>query len=105
MDTGYGLIINTDTPHMMTPAGGNARFISMIVHPSFLYGTPGSLLDLEIVRPYLEAPKLSAFPLIRMTEKTPAFWKSFTGSTAFAATDLLPISCRSTVSSARLLPE
>lgn len=63
LDTGYGLIINADTPHIMTPAGGNARFISMIVHPSFLYGTPGSLLDLEIVRPYLEAPKLSALPL------------------------------------------
>ena len=63
LDTGYGLIINADTPHMMTPAGGNARFISMIVHPSFLYGTPGSLLDLEIVRPYLEAPKLSVLPL------------------------------------------
>ena len=24
LDTGYGLIINADTPHMMTPAGGNS---------------------------------------------------------------------------------
>ena len=63
LDTGYGLIINADTPHMMTPAGGNARFISMIVHPSFLYGTPEVCWILRSSRPYLEAPKLSALPL------------------------------------------
>lgn len=58
-----GLIINANTPHMMTPACGNAHIISMIVHPSFLYGTPGSFLELAIIRPYLEAPELAAIPL------------------------------------------
>mgnify|MGYP002795799725 FL=1 len=63
LGAGQGLIINTNTPHMMTPAKGSARFISMIVHPSFLYGTPGSFLEMEIIRPYLDSPELSAVPL------------------------------------------
>ena len=62
-ETGQCLIINANTPHMMTPAGGNARILSIIVHPSLLYGTPGNSLELEILRPYLTSPKLAAVPV------------------------------------------
>ena len=58
-----GLIVNANTPHMMTPASENARIISIIFHPSFLYGTPGSFLELEMIRPYLESAELAAVPL------------------------------------------
>ena len=62
-ETDQCLIINANTPHMMTPAGGNARILSIIVHPSLLYGTPGNSLELEILRPYLTSPKLAAVPV------------------------------------------
>ena len=61
-ETGQCLIINANTPHMMTPAGGNARILSIIVHPSLLYGTPGNSLELEILRPYLTSPKTGCRP-------------------------------------------
>lgn len=63
METGHGLIINANVPHMMTPAGGNARIISIIVQPAFLYGAPGSYTELELLRPYLESPDLASIPL------------------------------------------
>lgn len=63
LNAGRGLIINTSTPHMMTPAGDTAKIVSIIVHPSFLYGTPGSYLDLSVVRPYLDSPELAAVPI------------------------------------------
>ena len=63
LEKSQGLVINANTPHMMTPADDNARIISIILHPSFLCGAPGSFLDLEMIRPYLNSPKLAAIPL------------------------------------------
>ena len=63
LEAGHGLVINANTPHMMTPAGGNARIISIIVRPSFLYDAPGSFAELEIFHPYLESPELASVPM------------------------------------------
>lgn len=62
--SGCCLIINANTPHMMTPVSEDARIISIIFHPSLLYGFSGSSIEQNLIRPYLNSPKLAAISLL-----------------------------------------
>lgn len=61
---GQGMVINTDIPHMLIPKGTTApRLLTVIVHPSLLYGAMGTAVDLNILRPYMKSSSLAGIRL------------------------------------------
>lgn len=61
---GQGMVINTDIPHMMIPQGTvSPKLLTIIVHPSLIYGTLGTAVDLNVLRPYLQSPSLAGVHL------------------------------------------
>lgn len=70
--SGQGMIINTDIPHMVLPTGMvSPKLLTIIVHPSLLYGMLGSAVDISIMRPYQRSRSLSG---IRLDPSVP--WQS-----------------------------
>lgn len=63
-EAGQGMVINTDIPHMLVPAGAvSPKLLTIIVHPSILYGTLGTAVDLNVMRPYLRSRLLAGIRL------------------------------------------
>lgn len=61
---GQGMVINTDIPHMLVPKGTvPPRLLTVIIHPSLLYGAMGTAVDLNILRPYLKSSSLAGIRL------------------------------------------
>lgn len=58
LSAGQGLLINANVPHSFAPVGGNAVLLTLILHPSFLYGLPGSEIERGLLRPFLNARRL-----------------------------------------------
>ena len=58
LSAGQGLLINANVPHSFAPVGGNAVLLMLILHPSFLYGLPGSEIERGLMRPFLNARRL-----------------------------------------------
>ncbi len=65
LSAGQGLLINANVPHSFAPIGGNAVLLTLILHPSFLYGLPGSEIERGLMRPFLNARRLPAVMLER----------------------------------------
>ena len=63
-EAGQGMVVNTDIPHMLVPAGTvSPKLLTIIVHPSILYGTLGTAVDLNVIRPYLRSRLLAGIRL------------------------------------------
>lgn len=65
LSAGQGLLINANVPHSFAPVGGNAVLLTLILHPSFLYGLPGSEIERGLMRPFLNARRLPVVMLER----------------------------------------
>lgn len=64
LQAGEGILINANVPHTSAPFGSeNAVLLTVIVHPAFLYGLPGSVIESRLMRPFLASRRLSAVPL------------------------------------------
>ena len=64
LQSGEGILINANVPHTSAPFGSeNAVLLTVIVHPAFLYGLPGSVIESRLMRPFLASRRLSAVPL------------------------------------------
>ncbi len=64
LSAGQGLLINANVPHSFAPIGGNAVLLTLILHPSFLYGLPGSEIERGLLRPFLNARRLPVVMLV-----------------------------------------
>lgn len=64
LSPGDGVLINSNVPHAIFPYGADsAQLLTVIVHPSFLYGFQGSAIESRLLRPFLGSPRLSVVPL------------------------------------------
>lgn len=64
IQAGEGMIINMDIPHMVVPKGIiSPKLLTIIVHPSLLYGSLGSAVDLNVLRPYLRSRAMAGIHL------------------------------------------
>lgn len=64
LSAGEGVFINANVPHALIPYGGNATLISMILHPSLVYGLPGSAIESGLIRPLAASRQLSFIRLL-----------------------------------------
>lgn len=63
-EAGQGMVVNTDIPHMLVPTGTvPPKLLTIIVHPSILYGALGTAVDLNVMRPYLRSRMLAGIHL------------------------------------------
>lgn len=64
LSAGEGVFINSNVPHTFIPYGGNATLISMIMHPSLVYGLPGSAIESGLMRPLAASGQLAFIRLL-----------------------------------------
>lgn len=64
LSAGEGVFINSNVPHTCIPYGGNATLISMILHPSLIYGQPGSAIESGLMRPLAASVRLAFIRLL-----------------------------------------
>ena len=84
---GQGILINANVPHSSAPADeDNALLLTVIVHPALVYGLPGSEIDTQLLRPFLQSRHLAWLPLTqeemdglrqvdRLTRERPFAWQ------------------------------
>lgn len=64
LPAGKGVLINANVPHAIFPCGEeSAQLLTVIVHPALIYGFHGSVIESQLVRPFLESGRLYAVPL------------------------------------------
>lgn len=64
LSAGEGILINVNVPHAYVPLSeGNVELLTVIVHPAFLSGLPGSAVECAL-RPFFRAQDLAAVPLL-----------------------------------------
>ena len=64
LSAGEGILINVNVPHAYVPLSeGNVELLTVIVHPAFLSGLPGSVVECAL-RPFFRARDLAAVPLL-----------------------------------------
>lgn len=61
LQAGQGVFINTKIPHTVMPKSSQpVMLLTLIVHPSFLYGTPESIIATKLIQPLVTSGKLTA---------------------------------------------
>lgn len=61
LQAGQGVFINAKIPHTVLPKSAQSvMLLTLIVHPSFLYGTPESVIATELIQPFAISGKLTA---------------------------------------------
>lgn len=87
LQEGQGILINANIPHSSAPADGDtALLLTVIVHPALVYGLPGSEIDTQLLRPFLQSRHLAWMPLTqeemdglrqvdRLTREKPFAWQ------------------------------
>lgn len=87
LHTGEGILINSCVPHTITPYEGKcARLLTVIVSPSLIYGSAGSIIESNLILPFMRAGNLAAVTLHaseieslicidRLNEEQPFAWE------------------------------